>query len=220
MRLLVVQHQDHLPPGLIAEWALDAGLEVDVVRPAACELPSGRDYDAAILLGQDLRQAEQLHPWVHREFEWLLGLVEEVPVLGVGSGSHLLALVLGGHVRRAAPWVGYASAFVASQTFIPVGPWLHWQQHAITPPPGSRLLARSTRGVLAFGSGRHVGVQFHPEATPWMVDWWCEDRALRPEVSPGVLRIAAREHLDAGERAGRALFDGFLEQAVGVRAPR
>jgi len=44
------------------------------------------------------------------------------------------------------------------------GPWLVWHHDGMFPPPGSEI-ARSAAGNQAYVVGRHVGVQFHPEAT-------------------------------------------------------
>ena len=48
---------------------------------------------------------------------------------------------------------------------VPRGPWLRWQEHAITPPPFAYELAWNDEGTQAFCLRRHLGVQFHPEAT-------------------------------------------------------
>lgn len=154
---------------------------------------------------------------------WLEALTQVVPVLAVGSGSHLLATVLGRHVRPAGPCVQYASVFVAAESFLPTGPWLVWREHAVTPPPGSRLLARTSGGLPGYASGRHVGVQFHPEALPWMVDWWSDPasgRTPRPRLSHGELAAFAREREPRVQQLGRELFDGFLRQALTAPGPR
>ena len=84
------------------------------------------------------------------------------------------------------------------------------------PPSGATIQARGLHGTLAYSHGRHLGVQFHPEVLPWMVDWWTDDAYGRPGVPRerlGVLRALARERAESSAISGRGLFDLLLTRA-------
>jgi GMP synthase (glutamine-hydrolysing) len=52
------------------------------------------------------------------------------------------------------------------------GPWFQWHFDTFSTPPGARLIAENEAGPQAFVSGPHLGVQFHPEVTPEIMDTW------------------------------------------------
>jgi len=54
------------------------------------------------------------------------------------------------------------------------GPWLVWHLDVMEPGPGSVAVARTAVSAQAFAHGRHLGVQFHPEATVASVRVWAE----------------------------------------------
>jgi GMP synthase-like glutamine amidotransferase len=97
---------------------------------------------------------------------------------------------------------------------LPEGPWLHYHYEAFTPPPGAVELARSPAGAAAFRAGRHLGLQFHPEATATMGEIWGH---TDPNQSPADVQVLAREgaryELAAREQAF-TLFDAWYRAAV------
>ena len=85
----------------------------------------------------------------------------------------------------------------------------------ITVPDGAEVLAENRLGPQAFRIGRHVGVQFHPEATPTAIRRW----ARRPE-SGSASDSAAWPTIDAlkpdagaAEVRSRRLIEGFAAAA-------
>src|SRR5918996_1025565 len=77
-------------------------------------------------------------------------------------------VVLGSHhsVNQSEPgWIP-AEQELIREAKIPPGPWLNFHTEGFTVPEGTQLLARSAAGPAAFRRGPHLGVQFHPEATP------------------------------------------------------
>jgi hypothetical protein len=94
---------------------------------------------------------------------------------------------------------------------IPAGPWLHFHWEAFTLPPGGDELARTPAGVAAFAHGRHLGTQFHPEATPEIVDEWtrAEPRLTALGVDPGALLADGRGAADAARTSAFRLFDSW-----------
>jgi GMP synthase-like glutamine amidotransferase len=221
MRLIALQHQSDAPPGLLADWARERGLELRVVRPDLGEpLPGPGEADLIAVLGSHEVAVRGQRDWVDRELEWLAGAGRaSVPVLGICFGAQALAVALGG-ARRRAPrlevgWVKVSGAVEA-------GPWFAWHEDAIEPPPDATVLAHNRAGVQAFSVGRHIGLQFHPEVTPAIVDSWAA-RGVIDLASAGISRAGIVEETQrlapAAAKAARRVFDGFLRRAPTLAPP-
>jgi GMP synthase-like glutamine amidotransferase len=206
VRLLVVEQQPDVPAGLVGEWAVDRGAQVDIVRaPQLEEWPDPRSADAVVALGSDRSVHASSDPWIGTQLRFLREAHDaSVPVLGICFGGQALAAALGGTVT-AAPrteigWVevegddGYG------------GSWFTWHEDAFALPPGASELARAASGPQAFALGRSVGLQYHPEVTPAIVDdWLSTGRDVVPDPEP-LRRETARRASSARARA-YALFD-------------
>lgn len=94
---------------------------------------------------------------------------------------------------------------------------LSWNQDTVTAmPPHSSLLARDADGgIAAFRTGTSLwAVQFHPEATPQVVERWARTSALTP---PGTEPEAMGAGLTAAPEvtaAGVALLEAFARQVL------
>ena len=56
---------------------------------------------------------------------------------------------------------------------------LHWHTDAVTLPEGAQLLARSAETkVQAFRFGSALGMQFHLEVTPQLLEEWLDEPAM------------------------------------------
>jgi GMP synthase-like glutamine amidotransferase len=102
--------------------------------------------------------------WLETERQWLAGsLAEGAAVFAICLGAQLLALSLGGNVRRMAlTETGWTSVTFADGRKLKV---LEWHEDAIDLPPDALLLASSDRcaqQMYCVGPTR-VGLQFHPE---------------------------------------------------------
>ena len=205
MRLLVLEYQADAPAGLVAEWAHERGWNVDVVRPRELgEAPDPHAADAIVALGSDCSVHASTDPWIAPQLSLLRAAHHaEVPVLGICFGGQALAAALGGTVTRAPRteigWIdvdgddGYG------------GRWFTWHEDAFTLPPGAVELARAPSGPQAFAIGRSVGLQYHPEVTPKIVEEWLAEGDSVPDPEP-LRRETVRRARDARERAF-ALFD-------------
>ena len=102
-------------------------------------------------------------------------------MLGLCFGGQLLARVLGGEVFRAT-WPRSAGCPCGRNdpALVPEGPWFQWHFDTFTLPPGATLVAETDVGPQAFVGGRSLGLQFHPEVTPEIMDDWV--RAYRHEL--------------------------------------
>jgi len=190
--VLIVQHDECCPPGLIADWIVEAGGACDVRRGHHGDrLPETlTEHAGMIVLGGSGSVAED-----QRWFADVRGLIrqaldEERPLLGVGLGHHLCALTVGatigpnpaGHligVRAVQPTPSVEQDSLLSA--LPLDAYgVQWNREVMTSAPaGVEVLARASDwSVQAVRYGpRAWGVQVHPEAEPTLADGWA--RSLR-----------------------------------------
>ncbi len=169
---LILQHGLDGPPARFAEWLSDRGLPFIVHHegePSATDLT---DYAFVASLGSEHSAAES-DGWVPGEIETLRQAVAaDVPVLGLCFGGQALSLALGGGIETLeTPEIGWLAVHGDDEA-IPAGPWLQYHYDLMQVPPGARELARSPAGVAAFRHGRHLAVQFHPEADAALLAAW------------------------------------------------
>jgi GMP synthase-like glutamine amidotransferase len=218
---LILQHDDDAPAALLGEWLDEHAIPYRVHAAGRDPAPDDpRAYPFVVTLGAEESATDDHVDWVVAELDFLRRAIDaDVPVLGLCFGGQILARALGGSVARAAqPEIGWTEVETDAPDLVPPGPWLEFHFDAFEVPPGARDLARNDAGPQAFALGRHLGVQFHPEVTPEIVDRWAADvSARRPDlgIDREALRGAARRHgADAARRAAR-LFDAWFARAVG-----
>ena len=230
----IVQHEPSVPPGSIAEVLADSGAEhftVEAWRDPAW--PEAADLGALVVLGGTMN-ADQVddYPFLSRTRGLIGDAIDRgTPLMGVCLGSQMMARVLGGDVFRAEPRNAFFSEVevgddpvVAPFASVPV---LQFHEDTFSLPPGAVPLARSVRSGLlqAFRYGGHAyAVQFHYEVDASILTEWCRnvgDRALRDEwgVTSEELLAEGARHLEAQQRAGRALFARFLDLARETAGP-
>jgi GMP synthase-like glutamine amidotransferase len=206
--VLIRQHVESAPAGLLADWLDARGIAYEVSRSWLGEtLPDPEAYAFIASLGHD-RMAGDLHdPAVAAERELLTRAVErDVPVLGLCYGGQVLAALLGAVVGPApVAELGWREVETDDPALVPAGPWLEWHYERFCTPPGATELARTAGAPQAFRLGPHLGVQFHPEATVEIVEGWA-----RVDGVEGVeLAVSDAQRAAAADAAFR-LFDGFL----------
>jgi GMP synthase-like glutamine amidotransferase len=202
MRVHWLQHVPFEGLGSIETWLRAQDAHVTATRLHAGDaLPAVTDLDLVIAMGgpMSVNDDDRL-PWLADERRFVRQAIERgVAVLGVCLGAQLIASALGARVYRNAereigwwPIVGasdaddvpsWARAGVSSAVF-------HWHGETFDLPEGSVPLAHSAGCVnQAFRIGRQVvGIQFHLETTPTLVEalvTHCpEDLASGPFVQP------------------------------------
>lgn len=223
-RVLFLQHQDDCGPGYLGDRARELGLTVEVADLAAGDRPADpRPFAMIVPLGSDDSVLDPTVAYLAHERAFLADAVAHgVPVLGVCFGAQLLATVLGARVRPLErPEVGWVALDTSEPGLVEEGPWLVWHQDALECPPGAELLASSPVAVQAFRHGPHLGVQFHPEATPESARAWAATYGdALGEIGvdvPGLIDETDRRRLEARDRAA-ALLDRWTADAA--RAPR
>jgi GMP synthase-like glutamine amidotransferase len=219
-RTLILQHEAATPPGFIREWLEEQGATVEVLRidEESPELDP-REYDLIISLGSEFAAYDDTKPFVPREGRLLRQAAEaDVPILGVCFGGQLLARVLGGQVFRGErSEVGWLPVRTLDPQLVTEGPWFQWHFDTFTLPPGATLVAESDAGPQAYVIGRSLGLQFHPEVTPEIMDEWVRVYPHELEevgVDPDEL-LQTTERTAAGAReTSRRLLDRFRDEIV------
>jgi GMP synthase-like glutamine amidotransferase len=221
MRALVIQHEQPTPGGYLHRWLEERGAEQDIYRiDIEGRVVDPRDYQMIVSLGSEFAAFDDSVPWLSREKELLLRAAQaDVPVLGICFGGQLLARVLGGQSYRSEiAEIGWLPVRSSDQAVVPNGPWFQWHFDTFTVPPDARLIADSAVGPQAFTVGRNLGVQFHPEVTPEIMDAWVavyRHELDQEGVDPDLLLEETYRRADDTRAAAWRLFDGFLR---GLRA--
>jgi GMP synthase (glutamine-hydrolysing) len=214
---LVLEHEADAPVGLLGDWAAQHGIALEVVRTEGpLPDPAGRPF--VVSLGSEASAFDDAVPWLAAERGVLdRAVASGVAVLGICFGGQHLARVLGATVEPAScPEVGWLAVETLAADIVVPGRWLQWHRDAFTLPPGAQLLARSEICVQAFRHGPHLGVQFHPEATPAIALGWAQDypeSMARAATDLVTVRAGGEAHAAGARVRAFALFDAFLASA-------
>ena len=190
------------------------GAQVDVLHaPTVAAWPDPRGLSAVVALGSDRSVHASKDPWIADQVAFLRATHDAgVPVVGICFGGQALAAALGATVGRAPEteigWVDVQGVDGFG------GRWFTWHEDAFDLPPGATELARASSGLQAFAAGPSVGLQFHPEVTPAIVDDWL-DGAHGAVADPGPLRAETAETAAAARERAFALMD-----RIAARWPR
>ena len=225
VELCIVEQQPDAPAGLLAEWARARGHDVVTLRApelGAGPWPDPTGFGAIAPLGAEHSVHASADPWIAPQIAFLREAHERgVPVLGLCFGGQALAAALGGEVRLAPePEIGWIELEALDGGAVGPGPWFAWHNDTFTLPPGAQELARSAACPHAFQVGRSVGLQFHPEVTPEIVEGWVRGgRATLAAHGVDGDAILARTRADAAANRERAfaLFDAIAADWTSVR---
>ena len=168
---------------------------------------SAEAYAGVCSLGGNMSANDPL-PWIDEELAFMRDAVERgVPIIGHCLGGQLLAKALGAAVdRNPCKEMGWLPVDVVDPVL--VNEWLgsaapgelfHWHGDAFELPQGARRLLSSPLApnqayVVERAGTEHLGMQFHIEMTPELVNAW----AGRPRRRP-----RSRGRAGAHRRAGR-----------------
>ena len=134
-------------------------------------------------------------------------------MLGICFGGQALAAALGATVSRAAQteigWIDVDGDDGCRRALV------HLARGRLRPAAGgARELARAASGLQAFAAGASVGLQFHPEVTPAIVeDWLADARDAVPDPEP--IRAETAATAEAARERAFALMD-----RIAARWPR
>jgi GMP synthase-like glutamine amidotransferase len=220
LRVLILQHEEPTPPGLVAEWLRRHNADVDTLR---IDVEDGEvdptGYDFIVSLGSEFAAFDDAQSFVPREAALMRRAVDaDVPVLGLCFGGHMLARVLGGRVFRSdRSEIGWLPVRSTDPELVPEGPWFQWHFDSFTLPPGATAIAESDVGPQAFVAGRSLGLQFHPEVTDQIMDDWV--RVYRHEldadgVDPDELLLETGRRIADSNRMAEQLLERFLSDVA------
>jgi GMP synthase-like glutamine amidotransferase len=156
----------------VGEWAAARGADLDVLHgPVVSAWPDPDGVSAVVALGSDRSVHASSDPWIGAQVRFLREAhAAGIPVLGICFGGQALAAALGATVTRAAETeIGWIDV-EGDDGFD--GRWFNWHEDVFDLPPGASELGRAASGLQAFAVGASVGLQFHPEVTPAIVDDW------------------------------------------------
>ncbi len=214
--VLIRQHEENTPPGLLAEWLDERGLPYEVNHSYnGLPAPDPEKYSFVASLGSPYGPNDTHEPSVVQELDLIRAAVEkDVPVLGLCFGGEVLSAVLGGRVEVSPqPELGWREIETDDPETVPPGPWLEWHYERFTTPPGAEEIARTTDAVQAFRFGPHLGVQFHPESTVEIVSRWAEmdtERLSALGIEDGAELLGGPpERERASREAAYRFFDAF-----------
>ena len=100
--VLIRQHNDTTPPGLLVEWLEERGIPYEVHHSYVGEgIPNPSDYAFVVSLGSPYSPRDTHEPSVVDEMELVQRAIDrDVPVLGLCFGGEVLSAVLGVGSRR------------------------------------------------------------------------------------------------------------------------
>lgn len=236
-QVLFVYNEHLATEGLLGEAFTECGYDIATFEVVPAErvddpvgdvtFPEPTGYDAIVPLGarwpvydEALRQT-----WVGAEMQMMRDAADAgVPTLGVCFGGQLLAQAFGGSVgRSAAPEIGWHDVASDDESLVPGGPWFQWHFDAWTLPPGATEIARTANASQAFVLGRALGLQFHPELNPALLDGWLADDRNGEVASVGLthdeLRSTTTELTEDAAQRIRGLVRGFLSRVAHQPCP-
>lgn len=227
--VVVIEHEDDCPPGVLTDVLHDADLEMHRVRPHRGDLLPRNltNVEGLVVLGGGMSATDDAeHPWLRGTRTLLREAVDRrIPTLAICLGAQLAAIALEGRTTTLeTPEVGFVAPEltdagredpVLSVLGDPPARVLQWHADSVrSAPPGSQVLARGPEGsIQAYRTGGVLwGVQFHPEATAPIVRGWAESSDLLPKgVSPQQAEAEVRSARSELTTA-RALLTAWAEQ--------
>ena len=146
------------------------------------------------------------------------------PLLGVCLGHQIIATALGAKLKKGSePEIGFAPIkridkhdyFSMWNKTLDV---LHWHNDVVTLPEGAQPLAKSAKTKnQAFRFGSALGLQFHLEVTPTLLDEWLDEPCMVKDLkaaggSKSQLRDAMADQVFSGFAARCSTYAATLER--------
>lgn len=186
-RLTVLQPETDVPLDRFEQW-LEPHVRMSLIDLSSKDLPQLNAIgDGLVVLGGRM-SAHDEHRWIEPAKDLLADATEiGIPVLGICLGHQLLAEALGGEVSVGDPrgleegavqltWAPQAEddpVFAGAAAAGGPVPMSHYDAVTTLPPGSVEMAVSPTYPAAAFRLGTAWGVQFHPEASPELMQhWW------------------------------------------------
>lgn len=220
MRAVVIQHEEHEGPGMIAPALEAEGFQL--VKRYRQVKREDLAAELLVVLGGPMGVYEgDRHPFLRAEVALLSErLASDKPVLGVCLGAQLMAAAAGAEVfpgkngfEVGVGPVRWTKDALADPVIAPSGPKTnvaHWHQDTFKTVPGAVLLASTDRySQQAFRLGTSYGFQFHLELSAAELDRWFthEEAALAAQGKDVKELRAGLGKLRGAEAENRAMLE-------------
>ena len=193
-QVLIVQHVPWEKPGRIFDSLDDMELPYQIVNIAGTkkpDLPNFNDLAGVVVMGGPMgAQDFDKYPGLKAEAKLVRAAIAvNKPVLGICLGHQIIATALGAKLKPGKePEIGFAPIkridkhdyFSMWNKTIDV---LHWHNDVVSLPEGAQPLARSANTKnQAFRFGSALGLQFHLEVTPTLLEEWLDEPSMVKEL--------------------------------------
>lgn len=198
-KVLIVQHVSCEKPGRILDSLDDLGMPtqtLSIARKANPELPKGDEIAGIVIMGGPMgAQDFKKYPGLKTEAKLVRKAVKaNKPVLGICLGHQIIATALGAKLESGrCSEIGFAPIKrVAKDDYFHM--WssqmnvLNWHNDVVSLPEGGQLLASSKYTPnQAFRYKSALGLQFHLEVTPTLLDEWLAESSMVEGMKKGEL---------------------------------
>ena len=218
-RITVLQPDSHAPLDRFEDW-LPLGVRMSVIDVATKDVPNLEAIgDGLVVLG-GRTNAHADEKWIGQVKDLVADLHDiDIPVLGICLGHQLVAEALGGTVTVAdgrgleegavvLEWLPAAATDPVMGGAVLAGgpvPMSHYDTVSQLPEGAVELARSAMYDNAAFRLGNSWGVQFHPEASPELMQKWWAARGKK-----GTTMLDRMRQVDAAVAPTcQAIADGF-----------